>query len=214
MNFLEMQTLVGDTVDDPNFGYFTLPIVKQRLNLAQRELQGLLVRAGHSYYTKCVKTNTVNGQKAYSLPNDFYSLKLIEKVVSGSGDTVNTNSIGYISPNERYQIAELSGDPTAYYFEKNNLIFKPCPSRVQEIHLEYFYQVVNMVADGDTPDAPEQYHEYIPVLAAKKCFLKDARPLAPIQEDLNRLELQLKSIADTRRLDGPRMTIMTDNFGY
>lgn len=212
MTFLECQTLLGDTVDDAAFGYFTLSVVKQRLNLAQRELQGLLVRAGHSYYTKCVKTNTVASQKAYALPSDFYSLTLLEKVISGSGDTADTMPISYISPAQRYQTTSQSGDPDVYWFEKNNLILRPTPNRIQEFHLEYVYQVVDMVADGDLPDAPLQYHEFVSVLAAKKCFLKDGRPLAPIQEDLARLDKELKSIADTRRVDGPRMTIMAGDY--
>lgn len=212
LTFLQCQTLLGDTVDDANFGYFPVAVVKQRLNLAQRELQGLLVRAGHSYYTRCVKTNTVANQKAYALPTDFYQLTLLEKVLSGSGDTVDTSPIAYITPGQRYQSYAISGDPENYWFERNNLILSPVPNRIQEIHLEYAYQLADMVLDADLPDAPEQFHEYIPVLASKKCFLKDDRSMAPIKDDLDRLEMQLKSIADTRRADGPRMTVMTEGY--
>lgn len=208
-----MQTLVGATVDDISFGYFALSTVKLRLNLAQRELQGLLVRAGHSYYTKCVKTNTVANQKAYALPSDFYGLTLLERVVSGSGDTADTVEINFVTPAQRYQILDLSGTPTNYWFEKNNLILKPTPNSIVEVHLEYVPQIADMSADSDTADAPLQFHEFIPVLAVKKCFLQDNRTLGPIKEDLDRLEMELKKVADTRRDDGPRMVIMTGAWG-
>src|SRR3954468_7137609 len=124
MTFLEGQTLVADLLEDANFGYLSRSVVKLRLNLAQRELQGKLIRAGNDYYTKCVKTNTVVGQKAYALPNDFRELSLLEKVVSGSGDTADTDPIVFLTPGERYQVFEVSGDPAYYWFEKNNLILR------------------------------------------------------------------------------------------
>lgn len=212
LTFSQMQTLVADTVDDPSFGYFTLAVVKQRLNLAQRELQGLLVKAGHAYYTRCVKTNTVSGQKAYALPSDFYQLLLLERVTQGSGDTVVTEQIDYITPAQRYQSVEISGLPQMYWFERNNLILKPVPNSIVEIHLEYAYSAVDMSADSDLPDAPEAFHEFIPILASKKCFIKDGRSAQPLQEDLARLEASLKSVADLRRADGPRMTVITDGW--
>lgn len=38
MTFLEIINLTADWCDDPDHGYFTLPILKQRINLALREL--------------------------------------------------------------------------------------------------------------------------------------------------------------------------------
>jgi hypothetical protein len=207
MTFLEMQTLVGDTVDDPEFGYFPLAVVKQRLNLAQRELQGMLVLAGHDYYTECVKTTTVVNEKVLALPTDFYAITRLEWYNNGQSANEPSKKILLMTPNERDLRYPITGAPQRYYFQKNNLILVPTPDQIYEIHLEYTPQVVDMSADSDQPDAPEQFHEFIPVLAAKKCFLKDGRPLAPIKEDLDRLELALKKVADEREQDGARMVV-------
>jgi hypothetical protein len=174
-----------------------------------------LVRAGHDYYTECVKTSTVASQAAYALPSDFFAITRLEWYNSGQSATTMGTKINLITPNERDMRDSVTGDPYHYYFQKNNFILVPVPNRVIELHLEYSPQVADMVNDNDEPDAPLQYHEYIAVLASKKCFLKDGRPLAPIQEDLGRLELELKKIADEREQDGARMVVSTsDGWGY
>lgn len=213
MTFLELQELVGDWVDDPNFGYFSRSIVKKRLNLGLRELQKHMISANEEYYSKCVKTSTVASQKAYALPSDFIQIIRLEKVLSGSGDNVKTDQITYITPNQRNLIPDVSGDPTNYYFEKNNLILVPTPVRIQEIHLEYSYLVADMVNDSDEPDAPEQFHEYIAILATRDCFLKDGRSLSPIESKMGEYKTLLKQIAEQRRADGSRMVVTTDAWG-
>lgn len=215
MTFLEIQELTSDWVDDPDNGYFTLPILKKRINLALRELQKRLISANEEWYSTCVKTSTVINQNVYALPSDFLQVLRLEYVAQGSGTTATTQQIQAITPNQRNQVVDKSGDPLWYWMQKNNVVLAPTPNRVVEVHLEYSYYVADMVNDNDVPDAPAQFHEYIPILAARDCFIKDGRPTAPILEKLAMYETLLKQIAQQRQADGSRMTVRTDNMpGY
>lgn len=210
MTFLEMQVLASDYLDDTANGYFTLPILKQRLNLALRELQKRLISANKDYYSKCVYTNTVINQAAYALPSDFLQVIRLYFITQGSGATANEQKIMAMTPNQRDLIIDTTGDPIAYYMQKNNLILSPVPNRVVPLHLEYSFYVSDMVNDSDIPDAPQQFHEYIVILAVRDCMVKDMRPLTNIETKLKEYELLLKQIADQRQADGPRMVVQTD----
>lgn len=211
MNFLQLQQYVGRNVDDKTFSYFTPTDVKARLNLAQKETQKRLIQANNQRYTRCVLTNTVIGQKAYSMPSDFIELITLEKVLQGTGDTAVTSSIDYITPNQKFMNPDVSGTPNWYYFSKNLLILAPVPDSIQEIHLEYSYLVADMVNDVDIPDVPEEYHEYIGILATRDCLFQDERSLAPIQAKLDHYETLFKQAAQTRHKDSPRMIVQTND---
>lgn len=214
MTFLQLQNLTLDTLDDPNAGYFGLTILKQRLNLALRELQKRLISANEEYYSAAVKTNLVNGQNIYSLPTDFLQVIRLEYVTQGSGNTADTQKLQYMTPNQRDLMVDRSGDPIGYWFQQNNLILCPTPTGTQELRLEYSYYVSDMVNDADVPDAPAQFHEYISILTARDCLVKDMRPLSSIETKLNDYEKLLKQIAEQRRADGTRMIVQVEAQNY
>lgn len=215
MTFAQLQTLVADYCDDPNFGYFTLSTVKLRLNLGLKELQKRLISANKEYYASCVQTNTVASQKAYALPSDFMQVLRLERIAQGVNNDYPAFKISPITPNERDNFVDDTGAPAAYYLQKNNLMLVPTPDGVYEMHLEYSYIVADMVNDADIPDAPEYLHEYIAILATRDCLIKDGRPLDPIQMKLKDYETLLKQIADQRQADSPRMvTIANTSAGW
>ncbi len=214
MTFLDLQTLTSDILDDTSNGYFTLPILKQRLNLNLRELQKHLISANQDYYSECVTTSTVIGQQAYALPSDFLQVIRLDYITSGSGTTASTAKIESMTPNQRDLLADKSGDPGFYYIQKNNLMLNPVPNRVVTLHLEYSYFVADMVADADVPDAPQQFHPYIAYMTARDCMVKDGRPISSIEVQLTQYETLLKQIAVQRKADGPRMVTMTNSMDW
>lgn len=214
MTRLDLRTLVLDYCDDAAGGYFTASVVNTRLNLAMRELQKALITANKQYYAKVVSTPLVNGQANYALPSDFLQIVRIEYVVSGSGDTAVTQNLLPATPNQKDGYLQVSGNPQFYTFIKNNILLQPVPQGTQSLRLTYSYMVADMSADGDTPDAPAQYQEYIAVLAARDCFLKDGRPLGPIESKMAEYRTVMKQIAEQRTVDKPRMVVMTQGGGY
>jgi hypothetical protein len=213
MTLLQLRTLTLDWLDDPNAGYFSTSVVNLRLNLGLRELQKRLITANKEYYSSCVKTNTVAAQKAYALPSDFLQVIRLERIAQGTTAGYPSLKLDAITPNERDLFTDGQGCPTNYYFEKNNLMLVPKPDSIYEIHLEYSYYVADMVNDSDVPDAPAQFHELIAILATRDCLIKDGRPLDPIKDKLRDYETLLKSIADQRQADGPRMVVSASSSG-
>lgn len=219
LTFSDLQTICSDYLDDPNNGYFTLPILKQRLNLNLKELQKRLISANKDYYVECVYTNTVVNQKAYQLPSDFLQVVRLSYITQGSGTTAAEQKILPITPNQRDNLVDLSGDPIAYWIQKGsasntvgNLMLAPTPNRIVEMHLEYSYLVADMVNQSDIPDAPAQFHEYIALMTVRDLMIKDARPIMSIEGKLKEYEMLLKQIAVQRRIDQPRMIVSTDTW--
>ena len=206
--------LTSDILDDTSNGYFTLPILTQRLNLNLRELQKRLISANEQYYTVCSTTNTVINQAAYALPSDFLQIIRLDYITQGTGVTAQTQKINFITPNQIDLISETSGVPAFYYMQKNNLILAPVPNAIWTLHLEYSYYVADMVQTTDVPDAPQQFHPYIAYLTARDCMVKDGRNLSSIEAQLMQYETLLKQIAVQREADGPRMVVATQGFDY
>jgi len=211
MTLSQIRSLVLATTDDPQGTYFTQPVLDLRINLAYQELQKRLLLANKEFYFSCVKTNTVTNQQEYALPEDFYQVIRLEWYNPGTSQTSLSNQIMPMTPNQKNVVGYITGSPQFYNMAKNNIILWPIPDTVYEVHLEYSYLVPPMVNASDEPDAPEQFHEYIAVLATRDCLIQDGRPLTPIEMKMNHYEALLKQMADSRQIDAPRYVVETGN---
>lgn len=212
MTFLELQNLVASWVDDVNFGYFTTTQVKTFLNNAQREVQKHLLQSGENYYVVSSQTTLVADQTEYVLPSDFLKLHRLEIVTSGSGVNEVTLKLNALSINERDQYAIGNGTPQGYYIKKNRVVLAPAPASALTMRMWYSPRVTDLSGDSETPDVPADYHEYLAILAAIDCFLKDGRdPGVLLRKQQYYLDL-MKQNADDRRQDEPRHIIETDDW--
>ncbi len=214
MNLGTLRTLVSQWVDDPQNGYFTVPTLNLFLNNAQREVQKLLIQAEDSYYTKLVTTATIQNQQDYALPDDLLKITRLEVVAGGTGITADRRLMSNITINQQGQVGGQSGLPYCYYWQKSRLSLLPVPDQVYTLNLYYDYLLVDMVADIDVPDVPLDFQEYIAVLAAFDCFIKDDRVPANIQIKKDYYEKLLKQMAENRDISGPRMVVMTESDDY
>jgi len=209
MTRAEIRALILDWADDPQGTYFTSDLLNKRINLAQRELQKAMITANKQYCALAVKTDLVVGQSNYALPSNFIQIIRLEYVMSGSGDTAITQALKPMTPNQRDNTYQYSGDPLFYVFNKNDIVLQPVPNTVRELRLTYSYMVADLTSDSQSPDLPEQFHEYIAVIATRDCFLKDGRGLAPIQAKLDDYKATMRQIAEQRNVDTPRMVVAT-----
>lgn len=210
MTFAELQVLVSDWLDDVNNGYFTLPQVKQWLNNAQRETQKMIIQAFEGNYRIVKQTYTVINQREYQLPEDFKKLSRLELILSGTTfETENRQRLAKITENQQDMFPENVGRPQGYYFQGNKIILVPAPQQALVLRLTYLYSVVDMVLDADTPDIPEDYHEYLAVLATLDGLYKDGRDVAPMLEKKKYYEEQFKRDVEERNIDESRTIVQT-----
>lgn len=218
MTRLDLQNLVLQWTDDPLGGYFNpTDFVQPALNRALLEVQKQLVMAGEMYYIKTppLETQTVVNQAYYILPDDFLKLHRMEYVVSGSGVNEDINTLSFITLNQQDLIgASTVGAPVAFNIQRSRIQLFPVPDQARPLRIFYSYRVTAMTSDSSTPDCPEEFQEYIAILATLDCFIKDDRANTNIMEKKNYYETILKQMAQDRQEVNPRMVVVTENDGY
>src|SRR4051812_22648575 len=137
MTRAEISTLMMSWLDDTQQAYFTPAQVNVWINLAQREVQKLLLLAGENYYEKPVETLTVMNQADYVLPVDFIVEHRLEIVLSGTGVNENRLKLEAITTNEQDMISIAAGTPTNYYIKKDRVTLSPTPQQAWTLRLYY-----------------------------------------------------------------------------
>jgi hypothetical protein len=80
---------------------------------------------------------------------------------------------------------------------------------VKKLRLEYTYLVADMTLDTDVPDVPEEYQEFLALLACEDGFIKDGRANDLLQKKLKVYRDDLDMDAQERNQDQPRSVIET-----
>lgn len=214
MTRAQIASLVVSWLDDQNQGYFTATQVNTWINLAQRQVQMRLLQAGQNWYMKPVTTTTVNGQADYVLPSDFIELHRVEFVLSGSGTTENTQVLIPITTNQKDLVSVVLGNPMNYTIKKDRITLYPTPQTANTLRLYYSPRVADLTQDSDSPDVPEQFMEYLALLAAYDGFIKDDRAPENLVAKIEKYELLLKQMADDRTVDQPRQVVQTGDYDF
>jgi hypothetical protein len=208
LTYLELQNSTAYYLDDLEFGYFTKAQVKRWLNNAQREAQKLLLLSNENRYVKCVNTDIISNQCDYLLPADFLKLHRLA-VVTDSAQ--NTNYfVTPITINQQDLIISKEGAPAYYYLKKNRISLLPKPNVSNyKLKLFYSYKVTDMVNDVDVPDIPEEYQEYLAILAAYDGLIKDNRSADSLLAKKNFYESLMKQDLQDRQLDQSKEIVVT-----
>lgn len=216
MTFLNLQNMFLYAADDLNAAYFTPVQIKVWINNAQREVQKKLIQANSTYYVTPVQTDCVVNQFDYVLPTDFLALNRLEIITSGTGINEVKGRVKPISLNQQDAISQnQAGVPCWYSIKKNRVTVYPAPdSTAYKLRIFYSPVVADMSADGDTPDVPTQYQEYIAVVALLDGFIKDDRVPTNLVAKQQFYEKLMMQMADERTQDESRSVIMTSDSGY
>ncbi len=207
-----LTTLILSWLDDASAGYFTPANTLQWINLAQREVQKQLVLAGENYYVQTATTLTVAGQAQYVLPADFLKEHRVEIVESGTGASETRQALCAITINQQDFIPIALGQPTNYYIQKNSFFISPTPSISNQVmRLYYSYRAADVTLTTDICDIPEEFQEYIALLAAYNGFIKDDRAAENLNNKILEYKERLKQMAEDRLQDSSRGIVITDD---
>lgn len=212
MNRADLKTLISYWVDDLNKTYFTDAQMNVWINMAQKEVQRLLIQAGEDYYLVTKQCVTSPNQRNYVVPTDMLQTHRFEIKNSGTFPNENKRTIYPITPQQQDLLPHTPGDPAAYYMQANQFILVPCPgSLTYTMILHYSYRVADLTDDSESPDVPEEYHELVGLYAARDAYIKDGRQAELLEKKIQEYIMTIKRDAENRNLDGARMIVETDS---
>jgi hypothetical protein len=203
-------------LDDEKQGYFNSNDINTWLNLAQRQVQFELLGAGQNWYQIRAVTQTIGSQADYLVPPDFIFLHRFEIIISGYGVPGSENRIALIpmTVNQQDLVPSVLGIPENYILLKDRFSLFPTPQQNYYLRLYYSPKLVDLQNDTDTPDVPEQFMEYIAIVAAFNGFIKDDRaPENLVSKKMEYLNL-LKKMTAQRKQDQSRRIIETSSYDY
>ncbi len=205
MNLNELKTLFSVYVNDPYFGYFSEATATTFLNNALIQAQRRLLKMHAAYYSVCASTPLIIGQSQYSLPDDFLALFDIWIDLDNSTPPP-TSRLEFIPLSKRHDFAPTNGTPTHFYMLKNSLNVVVPPDDTQTLEIVYAPKAPAMTTGTDIPDIPEQYHEFLVLLAAETALMVDDRVSSLVDDRLEYYD-KLISANEQRIQSQPRYII-------
>lgn len=214
MTRLQLENLIAVWLNDPEKTYFTASQIQDRINLAQKVLQAILIDSYQDRYTVCVTAPTIANTGRYLLPTDFRKIRRLEILTAGSGDTGTYKKIEPMDLNQQELLTQGAGTPSKYFLVRNHIYLRQVPSQVWTMHMNYVYTVADLTTDGQSPDIPVEYHEFLAILAVRADLIQDNVDMNPILELKKEYEEKIRMDAANRKPDGARMITATrDGFG-
>lgn len=210
MNRGQLRALSLSWLDDLAGTYFTAAQMDVFLNNGLRECQKQLIQAGQKYYTTRASTNLVINASTYALPSDFLKVDKLEICLDGTPPNENLQILLPVTLVQLGKFTWTTGTPEAYAMRKNCIVVGPIPDNNLTMYMDYTYAVQEMTTDGSMPDAPQQYHEYIAVLATIDGLLKDQRDPSAMLTKKDFYQKLMKEDAAERRVDTSRQVVITD----
>ena len=208
----QITTLILSWLDDEAAGYFSPADTLVWINFAIREVQKQLIMAGENYYVKPIETLLVVGQADYVLPSDFLKEHRLEVIMSGLNTTSEIRQpLGVITLNESDLTSHESGCPLNYYLKKDRFTVLPTPDTAYPMRMHYSYKIPDVTLTTDIPDVPEEFMEYIALLAAYNGFIKDDRAPENLNMKIMEYKERLKQMAEDRTQDSSRHIVMLDD---
>lgn len=209
-----ISALIVSWLDDLQQAYFTPAQVNVWINNAQRQVQQELLQAGNNWYMVPVETQTVSSQTDYVLPSDFIFLHRLELVISGTGTSEDRRPVMSITTNEQNMVPLSNGVPSNFYIKKDRITVLPAPSQTWTLRLYYSPIVQDLQFDTDVPNVPEQFMEYLAILACYDGFIKDDRAPDNLIAKKAQYQEMVRKMAVDRTQDQPRSVVNVQDSDY
>lgn len=212
MTVAQITSLMLSWLDDEQAGYFNAADTFQWINLAQRQVQQELLLAGENWYMKPVETLTIANQADYLVPSDFIFLHRLEIVLNGTGPQENRQPVTHITTNQQDLLTVAAGTPTNLFMKKDRFTLLPTPMQTWVMRLYYSPQVQDLSLTTDVPDVPEQFMEYLAILACFDGFIKDDRAPDNLLAKRAFYNEMIKNMKEQRAQDISRQVVQVNDY--
>lgn len=200
----QLKTRVRERANMENSEFIQDSELVTYINYSVSQLRDKLVsKVGNDYFASFYTYNLSNGQEAYSLPSDFYKLLYIEVKADDN----------YFYKMRRYEVSEKNygRSPLNYFItdiryrlRADSVVFTP-PNLIggRTVKLTYVPLVTNLVNDYDILNGYNGWDEYVVLLTARKCLVKEEQDVSQVDQELMMMDQRIEAMADNRDESNP-----------
>lgn len=167
----QLRTRVREKVDEATAAFWSDTVINSQINEAYRFYWAFILKLDEAYFNTTSQISfDANSAGEYSLPADFFKLKLVSRNLSNSKAPLRyferfENTISNLSSNSTYNL------PT-YRFRGKKIVFEPAPdfTETNACELEYTKKPTSLSASVDVDtDFPDLGEDCIVLRATIKC---------------------------------------------
>lgn len=198
-----LRTTVRQRGSYENSVTFSDSYVNGEINAALAELYEIVTDANEGYYDTEATTPTVANQRHVDLPADFWRLRAVDRLESGTDEYVELRQVGI---GERNSFV-VSGTPVAYRISvggaRGRLQLYPKPDAVFTIRLIYTPTLTALASDGATFEFFNGWEEYVVLAALLRIDQREERPIGERMAELERAKARITRAVAERRAAEP-----------
>lgn len=205
ITLLQIKTQARQRADMENSKFVSDAELLTYINNSIAELHDLLVATyGPDYYIESTSFATVTNTDSYTLPANFYKLKGVDVLVSGT-DYYSLRPFNFNERNKnQYGSTGILGAPELRYrLSGNNIKFSPTPVAAHAIKLWYVPIATALVLDTDSYADFNGYIEYVITDVAIKMLQKEESDVSILSAQKMDLRKRIENMAQNRDAEQP-----------
>jgi hypothetical protein len=191
----QLRTQARQRADMVNSEFVSDSELNQYIQDSYAELYDILVGKFEEYYISEPLAFTVaSGANTYSLPADFYKLRGVDRLLSGS-DYVELEPFNF---NERNKRSRLRPEYVRYRMLGSKLYFTPEDAAAGSYRLWYVPKATTLSTDASTVDGINGWEVFVVTDAAIKCLQKEESDVSVLMAQKMELKKRIEEMAANR----------------
>lgn len=167
------------------------------INKGASKFYDILTRTFEDYNLKQTQLSVASSSSVQVLPSDFYKLRALDEIISGSASVDPTTGLVVING----QGVTL----LPYNLNERNSYTQPTGTR--NLVMTYIPAMIPLVNDSDTIDSINGWEDYIELYAAIQARIKEEDDVTDLKAELNEVQDQITRSAPNRDAGmPPKMT--------
>ncbi len=181
------------------------------INEGVQKLHELLVEAYDSKFRVSSSAFTCSGADTVALPADFYKLLGVDlNSTDGNILTLESLPIGMRNVQRNAAVTRPLGAQSRYMLRGTNLVILPAPAAGTTGTIWYAPTATVLVLTSDTVDFPNGWERYVVLYTAIQMKMKQEDNVNDLRFELEKMERELRDIADRRDLARPAHAVDVD----
>lgn len=190
--------------DRENSNFVTDSELNDYINASYSELYDLLVGVYQDFYTTSTTAVVSSGNSSFSVPNDFYKLRAIDRQLSGD-EYISLEKFNFSERNNKYSNTTNfnSNYNIKYRLVGNSIELLPNAEAPGTYRIWYIPVYTTLSSDGDVLDGVNGWEEYIINDVCIKMLDKEESDSSPFQRGKSQQLARIQEMAAMRDISAP-----------